>query len=435
MTKLLYPTLDLFLYYLSHEKFLANLPEKLQTILPPPSVSDKPDYLPLLPPAEFNSGLYHLDSVQIDTYSVDGSYYPVQLGDTYALLFDCSVEGDLNYFEILKKLATQQADLGQTWMLSGYLDSPENQAESIAQLAYKAFLGKECQPQTKRGKFLDATLFEIGQAPQNWEESGETNHIVIIIYPNQEKYKENAINFYDSWIRLFCYRHKITWAYRETRQLKKQLTEDFQASIAELQNLPEQTNLSKLRAALERSNQKLSKYANNLNYLRMRQAAIEVNLHNYRETLDDITEKANQFDGETNLSSFIEFANLVSQKYQKQIEKDYSSFSPGLGVLENITNNIRGIVEIEQVESDRKFQETVETWGVGLASAAIAATIISPAITEITKPIVIKKPDQPTPYWLPLLNLSFTILLTFLIGWYAKRRAKKWVRSRRPPQP
>ena len=93
------------------------------------------------------------------------------------------------------------------------------------------------------------------------------------------------------------------------------------------------------------------------------------------------------------------------------------------------------MVEICQEERDRKFQETVEMWGFGLGTSAIAATIISPAVTEITKAIVIKKTDQITPYWLPLLNLSLTILFTFIIGWGAKSLAKKWVRSRRPPKP
>ncbi|MCL1467218.1 hypothetical protein [Argonema galeatum] len=432
MTKLLYPTLDLFLYHLNPEKFLANLPDKLQTILSPSLLGDKPDYLPLLPPAGYNDQFYPFDSVcQIGGYSVDGYYYPVQLGDTYALLFDCSVDCDLNYFQQLKKLATQKADLGQTWILSGYLDSPKDNPDFIAQLAYKAFLGKEDQQQPKRSKFLDATVFEIGQAPQDWQDLSETNHIVIIIYPTEEHYKQNALNFYDSWMRLFCYRHKIIWAYRETRQLKKQLAEDFQTSVKELQNLPQQTNLTKLRAALERCNQTLSNYANNLNYLRMRQAVIEVNLHNYRETLDDITEKASQFDSETNLTSFREFANLVSQKYQKQIEKDYSSFSPGLGVLENITNNIRGIVEIEQVESDRAFQETVEQWGIGIGVAAIAATSISPFVPNITK----NESTDPLPAAEAGINFLFTFLFSILLGIFAKWIAKRLIKSRRPPKP
>ena len=431
MTKLLYPTLDLFLYHLSPEKFLANLPEKLQTILSASLSRDKLDYLPLLPPAGHNSQFYPIDSsIQIDRYPVDGYYYPVQLGDTYAILFDSSVDCDLNYFHQLKNFATQKADLGQTWMLSGYLASPDDNPEIIAKLAYKAFLGKEWQQQPKRDKFLDASVFELEQPIQNIENIAETTHIIIIIYPTEETYKQNALNFYDSWMRLFCYRHKIIWAYRETRQLKKQLAEGFQASIKELENLPQQSNLTKLRHALERSNQTLSNYANHLNYLRMRQTVIEVNLHNYRETLDDIIEKANQFDGETNLTSFRKFGNLVSQKYQKQIEKDYNSFSPGLGVLENITNNIRGIVEIEQVESDRIFQETVETWGIGLAATGITATAISPFVPNITK----NESTKDLPRMEAGINFLFTIVFSIIIGILAKWGAEIWIKSRRHPK-
>ncbi|MFB2877809.1 hypothetical protein [Floridanema aerugineum] len=383
------------------------------------------------------------------------------LGDTDSLLLVYSVSEkdqpppESPFPELQNKLNAEKQKspisgelLGKTWMIVGY--SPAKNLEDVAKSAYKSLNFGEWRDR-ESGQFGDAKIWEIWQTPQNWQNlETENNHVLIIIYPNLTA-MENIANFSEDWRQLFCYKHKIVWTYGKMRQLKPSLAEKFarevqaiapsKANSSELNLL--ESELTELIQALDKNYQILQEYAQGIAYLEVQMEALKTNTYNYKKRLLNIEKKATKITSAnpTNLDILKTFNDLVRYKYQAQVKQDLASLNPGLRLREKQIDTIRGIVEIRQAQlddiiekRDRQFQETVETWGVGLGTSAIAATIISPAITEITKPIVIKKPDQITPYWLPVLNLSFTILLTFLIGWYAKRRAKKWVRSRRPPQ-
>jgi hypothetical protein len=299
---------------------------------------------------------------------------------------------------------------------------------------------------------MGAKIFEVWQTPQKWDSlETENNHVLIIIYPDLNA-MVNLGKFYEDWRQLFCYRHKIVWAYGNTRQIKPLLAANFSPSLETLGKIqpisPEpnllESELNELKQSLDENYKILRLYAEGISLLEVQMQTIKTNHYNYLERLKTLDTKAINIEKPAinNLDILKNFTEIVQYKYQTQVEYDNAALSPGLRLREKQIDTIRGIVEIRQAQlddiiekRDRKFQETVEMWGFGLGTAAIAATIISPAVTEITKPIFIKKPDQITPYWLPLLNLLLTMFFTIAIGWYAKSLAEKWVRSRRPPKP
>ena len=69
------------------------------------------------------------------------------------------------------------------------------------------------------------------------------------------------------------------------------------------------------------------------------------------------------------------FSTTVQEKYLLQALKDYDSLSPGLNLLEDLINSIRGVTELDQAQRDRNFQTAVGIVGIGLAIGASLASI------------------------------------------------------------
>jgi hypothetical protein len=150
-------------------------------------------------------------------------------------------------------------------------------------------------------------------------------------------------------------------------------------------------NLERKKEILEENLLNITKYSGNLSYLEIQLQTLKTNLYNYQERWKLIEKKVKNLGGTTD-SDFLEnFSNIAIQKYQVQIDIDIAIFAPGLRVKEKLIDTIRGIVEIEQVETNQRieenntrFQNGVAVVGVGLASASIAGSAISPFIESIT---------------------------------------------------
>ncbi|MFB2973265.1 hypothetical protein ACE1CD_30245 [Aerosakkonema sp. BLCC-F183] len=421
MNNLIYPHLFLFTYYLK---------------MPPNSQEDfdKPE----------------------NTRFPDGFSSRRTLGDTDSFLLACSVADKNNppdslpFPELKDKLTTEKEKisisgelLGKTWIILGY--STAENTENIAKEAYES-LNFEKWGSQESGQFSEAKIWEIWQTPQNWQNlETENNHILIIIYPNLTTMGHIA-NFYEDWRQLFCYKHKIVWAYGKTRQLKQTLAKQFSPevqAITPFETTSSQLNLleselTELTKALDKNYQTLSEYAQGLAHLEVQMQALKTNAYNYQERLQSIERKANKITpaNPSNLDILKTFNDLVKYKYQSQLEQDLAALSPGLRLREKQIDTIRGIVEIRQAQlddiiekRDRIFQETVQEWGIGIGIAAIAATSISPFIPNITK----NKLTEPFPAVEGVINLSLTFFISIIIGIAAKNKARKLIKSRRPP--
>jgi len=99
---------------------------------------------------------------------------------------------------------------------------------------------------------------------------------------------------------------------------------------------------------------------------------ISIHDYNYQQKLLEISNRTQiKLEELTTFSLFIE---KTTPYLQRQIKADLGYFKHGTDLVETAIASIRGIVEIEQVESDRNLQTLVAIVGVGIGSAGVAAT-------------------------------------------------------------
>lgn len=344
--------------------------------------------------------------------NLQGYYYALQLGDTFALQIDCSLiepkKGNpLSSFtsiknEIDRRLTDtngkiQKGKIGQTWLIWGQLENSYQDLDEIAQeccekLAPNPTWSKYLK---KQGELIGSTVFELWHPPDDWTtEAGfqESFHLIICLFPDktsrgifnnkisQSSIQDAIANIYFDLNRLFCYRHKILWTYHQSRCLKAILKSDFteiQQIIAKVNNLSaeikvDQLDLDELQKTLTDTLTILSRYAINLSYLDDQGRTAKINLGNYQKRLKKILEET----GNSQSELFNKFSELAAEKYLIQIETDYASLSPGLVLLENLITTIEGTIEIYQAKSDRTLNTTIALAGIGLATSQVASAVI-----------------------------------------------------------
>lgn len=422
MTDINYPTLNLFSYTLikglgfrseqipvDYQQFWEQIPEKIQLAL---------------------TKLEHIEKLgdhinfhgKLDHYQIDGNYKYWLLEDTKAFLFDHSAKNPdvktlTNCLPQLKKLLPHlpptQLTLGQTWMISGWVTATkEEELEALAEQLYQNLFNQNWQYQ-RVGKFLRGTVFEVWRSAKLWGKPEENSHALIILYPDKET-MEKAAQFYSNWRDLLCYRHKIWYAYDYSRQLKEQLQVDFNRVVPYWQRYSE-SNLEKRKLVLDQNLQSLTSYGINLNLLAIQNPGLTTNLDNYRNQLDRLKQKADKI-AATELNFLTEFSDIAERQYQKQISQDLASFTPGLSVLQGVTDTIRGIVEIEQAQRDRQFQTFVGVAGMGIATASLVASVSGEVPSEIKQYPPIKTLISPLPLTDAVATSLVAIILSIIIG-------------------
>lgn len=439
MNHIIYPTIDFYIYNLvdgSEEFWTKNLPNEIGK-LPLDKAADitNSDYVELLKLRENDPKNYY-SLTEADkskfSYPVQGFYYPVQMGDTYGILLDCSVDDKSKPYSIerykdIKKIADEKhGNLGKNWVISGYLPSEsDEQLKLLVKEICELLIPEDCQLNSQWGKFMDGLVFETKPLSLTKQKIGEENYGLIILYRDKSN-MEKANNFYRDWMQMFCFRNKIIWAYDNAQQLKKVLERKFlriEEEIPEIKFIaPEASlssrNLEHLKRGLKKSRHTLYAYATGLSSLEVQLQTLETNLQNYQDCLKIISNKAREA-GETDLKFLRIFSNTAINKYKTQIKSDIASLSPGLRMLENLTDTIRGIVEVEQAESDRRLENLIAAAGVGVGTASAAASSIANFVKEIREPQIIQKPAEPLtppPPPSPWSNFWFAFFFSILIG-------------------
>jgi hypothetical protein len=411
--ELIYPTIDLFLYDLReglgdddeqvqnnryyfwrkiyhglNNRDLTKLNEKLRVEGTADENADA-RYVELLGSKRIRQFEAHLD----------GYYYPIQFGDTYALLVDCSghkvdnpyLPKPINELENIKQQIQQQIQeknselvdsqanrLGCTWFIWGQLTSDQQDPEETAEKCYTKIAS---QPDWEndligKGEFLGANIYEL------WQYCGKDNneqvHVLVCLFPHSdsiELIRDRVRKIYFDLMRLFCYRHKIIWAYKQNQHLRGILKADF-AAIRQLtekaSNQVASAKIIALQEDLTKALEILSKYSPNLTALYYQGRTLAINLANYKKRLIKLFD---DYPG-TDPAFQAEFLEIIAPQYQREIEADHERFEQGLTLLHNLMEANRGRVELYQADRDRRFGQIIAIASVGLATSQIASSIL-----------------------------------------------------------
>lgn len=422
---IIYPSINLFLYDLKEglgqnsdqiNQNRYNFWQKVYGNLDEQDFNEK--YAQLQHPQTPDTDAIQLLDTQIQPFPspLDGWYYPLQLGDTYALQVNYSGKLNANHQfndepqnlddkpfyhlkqDLIQRLSQQTGTIGQTWLLWGQLTTPktDTEIEEIAQDCYTQILSNYnwTRDIIGKGQLNGATLFELWYRPPNpglsppdfWQNYlKESHHLLIWLFPHDST--PNAMRtqvqatYYD-WLRLFQYRHKIVWSYYQSQAQKSDLKREYveiQPAIQDIKHITEQcernrVSLGRLQKTLKDHLINLSDYALALNALQNQSRTLTINLENYQYRLEAMQKKYPTSD----LNVLEEFSSeLYAQKYQRQVASDCENFQPGLMLLENLNSTLQGIIDVEQTKSDRALDNTIALAGIGLAISGLTATAIS----------------------------------------------------------
>ncbi|MGD1872997.1 MAG: hypothetical protein ACFB02_08075 [Mastigocoleus sp.] len=441
MNKIIYPTLNLFLYDIrdelgqSKEEFTQNqeyfklkLPSTLSASISSHDRGFNVEYGELL-------GSQRIERFTSKNKTYEGYYYPVRMNDTYGLLLDCSINDKVNpqpvsclknlRMEVERKIQGSRYSIGQTWMILGYLSedylvgddiSVSDSISGILDIAYECYENLMPHRNAEKdyqgdGSILGGKLFEFwhhefnlpGELVDNIPEIGdfvENNHVIVVLFPNQADMRQFSELNYD-WMRLFKYRNTILWAYAQSLLLKEMLKNQFQYIQGYIRDLmgdkSQYISNEKLKKILDEARISMSEYAIDFTYFKSQARTIKTNLYNYQKILSSIIESANKANLSKNRASYVpriivdndlcvleEFWRNSSEKYHLQLTRDSENLRPGIGLLEVLIETIQATVTLRQAESDRKFNATIQTWGWGLAIASIFVSIVSSSIGEVS---------------------------------------------------
>ncbi len=342
---------------------LKSLPEKIQS--PPTQTPLTNRYLKLLPG---NGRLRYTPPLQIEGSALTVEVYPQQIHDTYALdltLYYENVTVPANQFSHLNPQGCLQASnirasLGQTLILYAEPVDNSQQDRELADGCVDAFLQENDQQRpffSASGQLFGSPIFAYDNGK---EKPREQCHILVWLNRHPETLKL-AQKTYLSFLNLLCCRSKILYAYYEARWCYRQTRELYAELEDEVQFFKELSNQRK--APLEQLKQKLTqmppktfKYAGYLRDIEDHKTAIATNTKNYEYWLEKIRESSLEGD---DLEFLANFLNQRTQQFQNQIQVDLNYLKPGQQLFEQMLGTIRGIVEIEQAETDRALEKAL----------------------------------------------------------------------------
>lgn len=481
-SKIIAPTLDLFLYDLrsglgentddiaqNRDYFKAKLPAHLHESLFDRDRDFEVEFVPLL---EDKNGDKVIETFADDSNDLEGCYYPVRLGDSYGLLLHSSVKNstelqplfclkDLKTY-LTAKIADRPPSIGQTWMISAELPRAEKaNAQEIAKACYNILMPDSDWERyfCGQGHFQGGYIFELWRYRLLLQEETkqqhiaiqdvqEDHHVIIALYPNAAAATVAADYSLQQWMRLFCYRTKTMWAYGQSRYLKERIKQNhvsIQDSIGKMEAASTaRPKLDEIQNILAKAQQTQARYTIDLSNFQYQIKTMEMNLNNYQKRLASIREKAEPVKSTLILTTsvisasyasdlqFLEkFSDTVDQKYLLQVQKDYENFSPGIQLLEGLINaiaSLRVVVETDQAQRDRTFQNQVAIWGIGLAAGSIVASISAqlPASTVTDKEknnasqhIVssyLSDLGVTKPWLTPVISTTMTVGITFMFA-------------------
>jgi hypothetical protein len=387
---------------------------------------------------------------------VAGFAYPLRISDSYGLWLNLrrpeqennqyteNLETDfLRLFNINNCLIFKKHPLflGQTLLITAWLTNPKDNnilgkvtdwltaakdIKTIRQIADEClnqiFPNQNTAPSFYRqGKLFGSPIFEYGLT------SNLANYQHVLVWLFNETETDAKFNqCYQELLDLFFYHTKVVKAYQDSRRIYQQLDLAYRQIETEINNIPErkpnqpatQKYLQALQKQLKSFPKLAFKYAWLLRDLEEYANTIAINVDNYNIKLKVIQETLQQED----LSFLAHFSQNQAATFQRQIQADLGYFNNGSQLLDQAINSIRGIVEIEQTESDRSLERKIEILGIGFGGGAIISGVIVQHIDKINRPFTIALNKPLHPFYASLF-LSFFATLAFIgLGVFITKR-------------
>jgi hypothetical protein len=348
-------------------KELQDLPDKLIKIIPKDEAWEN---LLLLPEGKRKLPLSPISIAENLTRK--GAFRAERIQDAYVaqLTLSCQEKEapinarDLKAFNPNGCLlqSTIKASLGQTILLYAeptiFVDY-----RTLADDCVGGLVDSKINPPPKfisQGKLFGSPIFEY----DNRELNPELNcHILVLLKQNQNTLDSFKPEFDISLKNLLFYRRKVLYAYyrskgyygdgqKQASHLEKQIPKftDIEKEPALEKRL---TKLKDLLANIRKSGFEYSKF---LRFVRECHNTTTTNIENFKNALKEIDDvKLN----DDNLEIWHRFLDLASNTYLKQIEVDLNYLIAGQNLFQEMIANIRGMLDIEQIEADREIQRSL----------------------------------------------------------------------------
>ncbi len=176
-------------------------------------------------------------------YPLDGYIRHQKIQDTQMVQIDCSWDKSevkslqelgniqqtvINYSK--KPQKTSLGNLGSSWLVWGQLMSEEESPVRLAQEICTQLQFEGTSPNWQvdliaHGPLLGATLYELWCPPQAQGE-GDSYHLLICLFEShwrKEALQKRVGNLLNQCQYLFLYRHKVVWAFQQSRRLRESL--------------------------------------------------------------------------------------------------------------------------------------------------------------------------------------------------------------------
>ncbi|WP_293108574.1 hypothetical protein [Moorena sp. SIO3I6] len=336
---------------------LKSFPEKLKSSRSQTAITSR--YLELLPD---NVCLTYTPPLHIAGSGLKVDVYPVKIHDTYAIditLYYQNVTVPASQFNRLNPqgclLASNiQASLGQTLVLYGEPVGTPEEDRTLADACVDAFFqGSDQKPEfMASGQLFGSPIFAYDNGK---EKPTEQCHVLVWLNRHPETLKlveKTSLSFFN----LLCCRSKILFAYHEarwcygkTRELYGKLEQEVKG-FKELPRDPE-TRLEQLKQKLTEMPPKTFEYAGHLRDLEDHKTAIATNAANYDTWLKKIREFSLKDD---NIEFLEDFLNQRTKLFQNQIQINLNYLKPGQQLFDQMLGSIRGIVETEQAQQEKR---------------------------------------------------------------------------------
>ncbi len=406
---------------------LKSFPEKLKSSRSQTAITSR--YLELLPD---NRCLTYTLPLHIPGSALTVKVYPVKIHDTYAVditLYYQNVTVPVGQFSRLNPqgcllASTIQASLGQTLVLYGEpVGTPEEDSKLADACVDAFFQGSDQKPQfMASGQLFGSPIFAYDNGK---EKPTEQCHLLVCLnrHPETVNLEQKT---YRSFFNLLCCRSKILfayhearWCYRQTRELYGQLEQEVKG----FKELPREREirLEQLKQKLTQMPSQTFDYAVYLRDIEDHKTAIAfgaakpiaTNAENYDYWLKKIRESSLKDD---NIEFLEYFLNQRTKLFQNQIQTNLNYLKPGQQLFDQMLGSIRGIVETEQAQQEKRLERWIASVGIGLAVSGISSqTAAKPVESIITQLYPKQSLDCPKAGVTPCLTYSFVFVL-FHVG-------------------